>query len=152
MRAAISARSWWLPLFPGLCIFITVLGINLLGDGLRDVLDPKLQALRRALIAGSQCSRMGTLLSIRNLETSFFTRDGELRAIDGVTFDIEDGATMGLVGESGCGKSVTALSIMRLLPRGVGPDRRRRDHLSRQRPRWHSSDEQMRQSAATRSR
>src|SRR3954453_4570315 len=63
---------------------------------------------------------MGTLLSIRNLETSFFTRDGELRAVDGVTFDIEDGATMGLVGESGCGKSVTALSVMRLLPSGVG--------------------------------
>ena len=63
---------------------------------------------------------MGTLLSICNLQTSFFTRDGELRAIDGVTFDIEDGATMGLVGESGCGKSVTALSVMRLLPRGVG--------------------------------
>jgi oligopeptide/dipeptide ABC transporter ATP-binding protein len=63
---------------------------------------------------------MGTLLSIRNLETSFFTRDGELRAVDGVTCDIEDGTTMGLVGESGCGKSVTALSVMRLLPSGVG--------------------------------
>jgi oligopeptide/dipeptide ABC transporter ATP-binding protein len=63
---------------------------------------------------------MGTLLSISNLQASFFTRDGELRAIDGVTFDIEDGATMGLVGESGCGKSVTALSVMRLLPKGVG--------------------------------
>jgi oligopeptide/dipeptide ABC transporter ATP-binding protein len=63
---------------------------------------------------------MGTLLSISNLQASFFTRDGELRAIDGVTFDIEDGATMGLVGESGCGKSVTALSVMRLLPEGVG--------------------------------
>ena len=51
---------------------------------------------------------MGTLLSIRNLETSFFTRDGELRAVDGMTCDIEDGTTMGLVGESGCGKSVTS--------------------------------------------
>src|ERR1700709_2699348 len=60
------------------------------------------------------------LLSIRDLKTSFFTRDGELRAIDGVTFDIADGATMGLVGESGCGKSVTALSVMRLLPNGIG--------------------------------
>ena len=63
---------------------------------------------------------MGTLLSIRNLETSFFTSDGEVRAVDGVTFDIEDGRTVGLVGESGCGKSVTALSIIQLLPSGTG--------------------------------
>jgi oligopeptide/dipeptide ABC transporter ATP-binding protein len=63
---------------------------------------------------------MAALLSIRGLQTSFFTRDGEVRAIDGLTFDIENGATMGLVGESGCGKSVTALSIMRLLARNVG--------------------------------
>ena len=63
---------------------------------------------------------MGTLLSVRNLKTSFFTSDGELRAIDGVTFDIADGATMGLVGELGCGKSVTALSILGLLAKNVG--------------------------------
>jgi oligopeptide/dipeptide ABC transporter ATP-binding protein len=55
---------------------------------------------------------MGTLLSISNLETSFFTRDGELRAVDGVTCDIEDGTTMGLVGESGCGKTTTSKLIL----------------------------------------
>ena len=63
---------------------------------------------------------MGVLLSVRDLQTSFFTNDGEIRAVDGVTFDIDEGATVGLVGESGCGKSVTALSIMRLLSRGTG--------------------------------
>ena len=63
---------------------------------------------------------MGSLLQVRDLRTSFFTSDGEVRAVDGVTFDIEDGETVGLVGESGCGKSVTALSIMRLLPKGTG--------------------------------
>jgi oligopeptide/dipeptide ABC transporter ATP-binding protein len=63
---------------------------------------------------------MGALLQIRDLRTSFFTSDGEIRAVDGVTFDIEDGKTVGLVGESGCGKSVTALSVMRLLPKGTG--------------------------------
>ena len=63
---------------------------------------------------------MSVLLEIKNLRTSFFTSDGEVRAVDGVTFDIEEGKTMGLVGESGCGKSVTALSIMQLLSKGIG--------------------------------
>ena len=64
--------------------------------------------------------RMSTLLQVSDLRTSFFTSDGEVRAVDGVTFDIEYGKTMGLVGESGCGKSVTALSIMQLLSKGIG--------------------------------
>jgi len=63
---------------------------------------------------------MSVLLEINNLRTSFFTSDGEVRAVDGVTFDIEEGKTMGLVGESGCGKSVTALSVMQLLSKGIG--------------------------------
>jgi len=63
---------------------------------------------------------LGILLQIRDLRTSFFTSDGEVRAVDGVTFDIEEGKTMGLVGESGCGKSVTALSIIKLLSKGIG--------------------------------
>lgn len=63
---------------------------------------------------------MSSLLQIRDLRTSFFTSDGEVRAVDGVTFDIEHGKTMGLVGESGCGKSVTALSVMQLLAKGTG--------------------------------
>ena len=63
---------------------------------------------------------MAPLLRVNDLRTSFFTSDGEVRAVDGVTFDIEDGCTVGLVGESGCGKSVTALSIVQLLPKGTG--------------------------------
>jgi peptide/nickel transport system ATP-binding protein len=60
------------------------------------------------------------LLRVRELRTSFFTSDGEVRAVNGVSFDIDDGQTVGLVGESGCGKSVTALSIIQLLDRGTG--------------------------------
>jgi peptide/nickel transport system ATP-binding protein len=63
---------------------------------------------------------MASLLSVKGLRTSFFTSDGEVRAVDGVTFDIEQGRTLGLVGESGCGKSVTALSIVQLLSRDTG--------------------------------
>src|SRR5713226_3906384 len=59
---------------------------------------------------------MQPLLEVRDLRTSFFTEDGEVRAVDGVGFKVEPGKLMGLVGESGSGKTVTALSIMRLLP------------------------------------
>ena len=56
------------------------------------------------------------LLQITNLHTSFFTDAGEVKAVRGVSFSLEKGKTIGLVGESGCGKSVTALSILRLIP------------------------------------
>ncbi|MBX5470580.1 MAG: ABC transporter ATP-binding protein [Thermoleophilaceae bacterium] len=56
------------------------------------------------------------LLEVRDLQTHFFTREGVVRAVDGVSFSVETGKTLGIVGESGCGKSVTALSIMGLIP------------------------------------
>jgi len=57
----------------------------------------------------------GPLLEVDDLRTHFFTRDGVVRAVDGVSFSIDPGETLALVGESGCGKSVTSLSIMRLI-------------------------------------
>lgn len=63
---------------------------------------------------------MPALLSIRNLAASFDTEEGVLRAVDGVSFDVPAGKCVGLVGESGCGKSVTAMSIVRLLPQPAG--------------------------------
>jgi oligopeptide/dipeptide ABC transporter ATP-binding protein len=59
---------------------------------------------------------MAPLLSVEGLETQFATSQGVLRAVDGISFTIERGEVLGLVGESGCGKSVTSLSIMRLVP------------------------------------
>jgi oligopeptide/dipeptide ABC transporter ATP-binding protein len=59
---------------------------------------------------------MGVLLDVHALSTEFTTRGGVVRAVDGVSWDILEGETVALVGESGCGKSVTALSIMRLVP------------------------------------
>ncbi len=60
------------------------------------------------------------LLQINNLATEFDTDEGRVRAVDDVSFSAERGQTLGIVGESGCGKSVTALSIMRLLPQPMG--------------------------------
>ena len=57
------------------------------------------------------------ILSVRNLKTSFFTDEGVVRAVDGASFDVHLGKTLGIVGESGCGKSVTALSILGIVPR-----------------------------------
>ena len=60
------------------------------------------------------------ILSINNLVTEFDTDEGRVRAVDNVSFTAQSGQTLGIVGESGCGKSVTALSIMRLLPQPMG--------------------------------
>jgi peptide/nickel transport system ATP-binding protein len=61
-----------------------------------------------------------SLLQVDALTTEFDTDEGLVRAVDGVGFSVEPGETLGIVGESGCGKSVTALSVMRLLPQPVG--------------------------------
>jgi len=60
------------------------------------------------------------LLDVKNLKTYFFTDEGVVRAVDGVDLYIKQGETLGVVGESGCGKSVTALSIMKLIPQPPG--------------------------------
>src|SRR4029453_2954007 len=63
---------------------------------------------------------MSVLLDVRDLRTHFATEDGEFAAVDGVSFSPDAGRTLGLVGESGCGKSVTSLSIMGLIPQPPG--------------------------------
>jgi oligopeptide/dipeptide ABC transporter ATP-binding protein len=60
------------------------------------------------------------ILEIKNLRTSFFSDAGEVKAVDNVSFNVYKGKTLGIVGESGCGKSVTSLSIMRLIPNPPG--------------------------------
>src|SRR5215471_13601093 len=60
------------------------------------------------------------LLEVENLQTHFRTPDGINRAVDGVSFHVERGETVAIVGESGCGKSVTANSILRLVPQPPG--------------------------------
>jgi oligopeptide transport system ATP-binding protein len=63
---------------------------------------------------------MSKLLQVRDLETRFYTQDGVVKAVNGVNYDLGEGETLGIVGESGCGKSVSVLSMMRLIPSPPG--------------------------------
>ena len=63
---------------------------------------------------------MSPLLQVRNLRTEFVTQDGIVHAVNGISLDLEEGETLGVVGESGCGKSVSMLSLMRLIPQPPG--------------------------------
>jgi peptide/nickel transport system ATP-binding protein len=61
-----------------------------------------------------------TILEVKDLRTYFYTRDGVVRSVDGVSFSVSEGETLAIVGESGCGKSVTSLSLLRLIPTPPG--------------------------------
>src|SRR5437879_8818642 len=73
-----------------------------------------------ATIPRTPVARVEPILEIADLRTWFFTRDGVVRAVDGVSFHVLPGETLAIVGESGCGKSVTALSVLRLIPAPPG--------------------------------
>jgi peptide/nickel transport system permease protein len=110
---------------PGLLIFALVMSINLLGDGVRDVLDPRLRAgdLTRPLsvtrithkTAPEPAGTPQAILAVRNLETSFQSGRATTPAVKGISFTLEKGECLGLIGESGSGKSVTALSLLGLV-------------------------------------
>jgi oligopeptide transport system ATP-binding protein len=59
---------------------------------------------------------MPPLLQVKDLRTHFYTEEGLVKAVDGITYDVEEGETLALVGESGCGKSISALSLLKLIP------------------------------------
>lgn len=63
---------------------------------------------------------MGRLLEVKDLRTQFRTQDGVVNAVNGISFTLDEGESLGIVGESGCGKSVSSLSIMRLIPQPPG--------------------------------
>jgi ABC-type dipeptide/oligopeptide/nickel transport system ATPase component len=71
-------------------------------------------------VSVARAQDVGPLLELKSLKTHFFTQDGTVKAVDDVSFSIAHGQTLGVVGESGCGKSITSLAIMGLLPRPIG--------------------------------
>ncbi len=128
-RGAVSAGAWWALLAPGFAIVWVVLGTTLLGTALEDAINPRLR--RSHLDApGTDVAKDRTsapppvpadgaeapVLQVRDLTIEFDTETGPLRAVDGVSFDLRRGETLGLVGESGCGKTTTVLGLLRLLP------------------------------------
>jgi len=114
---------------PGLLILLVVIGVNLLGDGLRDVLDPRLKSgaggSAQAAVAAKPPAEKAepvqeALLQVSHLSTYFFVGDQTYKAVDDVSFTVAPGEALGIIGESGSGKSVTALSIMGLIPSPPG--------------------------------
>lgn len=123
-------NGWWMLVFPGIAIFLAVLGVNLVADGLADILDPrlKLAGLARRLgrqpkegrhpspLSGDSDPRTSPLLELNNLAIDFVPDDAPpVHAVKDVSFRLQPGERLGIVGESGSGKSVTALAIMGLL-------------------------------------
>jgi peptide/nickel transport system permease protein len=114
---------------PGIMIFCIVIGINLFGDGVRDALDPRLKKgslirpLPQTIYEGghTQPQPSNKLLSVQNLSIQFHVNQDVYQSSNDVSFEIQEGECLGLIGESGSGKSVTALSVTSLVasPPGV---------------------------------
>ena len=81
----------------------------------------------------SEAEAEDRVLDVKNLQTVFFTNSGLFKAVDDVSFHVRRGETLAIVGESGCGKSVTALVDHAAGAGSAGPDRRRLDHAGRHR-------------------
>ena len=129
-------HAWWLVLWPSLALFATMLLGVFVGEALRDAFDPKpalgLERDERRAPRRSSRSRPGgsetpgradacaAALEIEDLRVAFDTPAGALEAVGGVSLSVAPGEAVGLVGESGCGKSVTAMSVLRLVPSPPG--------------------------------
>ncbi|MFF5366130.1 dipeptide/oligopeptide/nickel ABC transporter permease/ATP-binding protein [Streptomyces sp. NPDC013187] len=141
--------GWWATVFPGLLMLVTVLSLNILSEGVSDAWaapsarevdvpdDDRLQrpepgggevvplpglaeAASRLRARARRLPRDGQpVLAVENLAIGFDRRHGGVDIVDGISFEVHPGEVLGLVGESGCGKSLTALAIMGLEPKGA---------------------------------
>ncbi len=114
---------WWLLAFPCGLLTLTLLALNIVGDAFRDVVETRAMATRPATrppltlpLAVLRTSRSHALLEVDDLHVSVWSGARCVEAVRGVSFELQPGRTLALVGESGCGKSLTALSLLRLLP------------------------------------
>ncbi|MFF4474164.1 dipeptide/oligopeptide/nickel ABC transporter permease/ATP-binding protein [Streptomyces sp. NPDC001599] len=155
-RQILLSGGWWATLFPGLCVLVTVLALNVLSEGMTDAaaspdhsrtggtdtddnaaelapaadqteVDAALAELAARLAAVEPAvpplaGDAADLLVVRDLSIRFPDRYGDTRVVDGISFTVREGETLGLVGESGCGKSITSLAIMGLLARNAEAD------------------------------
>ncbi|MGW1475584.1 dipeptide/oligopeptide/nickel ABC transporter permease/ATP-binding protein [Streptomyces olivaceus] len=154
-RQILLSGGWWATLFPGLCVLVTVLALNVLSEGMTDAaaspdtsrtggtdsdataatapaaeradgaeVEAALAELASRLRATEPAvpplaADAADLLVVRDLSIRFPDRYGDTRVVDGISFTVREGETLGLVGESGCGKSVTSLAVMGLLARNA---------------------------------
>ena len=99
---------WWNLGAASTALFTLILCVNLVGDAIRDVLDPR--TLRETPVSAP-------ILEVEGLTTSFPSAGGRIAVVDDVSFQVSAGEVLSLVGESGCGKSMTAFSVLRLVPK-----------------------------------
>ncbi|MEZ0161841.1 dipeptide/oligopeptide/nickel ABC transporter permease/ATP-binding protein, partial [Streptomyces griseorubens] len=152
-RQILLSGGWWATLFPGLCLLITVLALNVLSEGMTDAAaspdkaradggdtvekiaaaepaadrtaaDAALTELAARIEATEPAvpplaEDAADLLVVRDLSIRFPDRYGDIPVVDGISFTVREGETLGLVGESGCGKSITSLAVMGLLARNA---------------------------------
>lgn len=141
--------GWWATVFPGLLMLVTVLSLNILSEGVSDAWaapsarevdvrddDDRLQtpepgsgevlplpglpeAAARLRARARPLPRGRPVLAVENLAIGFEGRHGGVDIVDGISFEVRPGEVLGLVGESGCGKSLTALAVMGLEPKGA---------------------------------
>ncbi|MEV5610194.1 dipeptide/oligopeptide/nickel ABC transporter permease/ATP-binding protein [Streptomyces sp. NPDC052225] len=140
--------GWWATVFPGLLMLLTVLSLNILSEGVSDAwaapaardvttkeadrletpapgtgkvleLPGLTEAAARLRARARPLPDAPPILSVRNLAVGFDARHGGVDIVDGISFDVRPGELLGLVGESGCGKSLTALTVMGLHPKGA---------------------------------
>ncbi len=129
-RGAMSVGAWWALFFPGMGIVWVVLGLTLFGQGLEQILNPKLDTHHlmpgRPVVESARNVQVETaqppasdkiLLDVRNLSINYINEGNPpARAVENVSFTLNKGELIGLVGESGCGKTTLMLSLLRLLP------------------------------------
>ncbi len=122
--------AWWYAAAPGLAIFLTVMGFNLLGDGLRDVLDPRIRRARGAVAPATASTPMYELLSVSDCRWSSRRTRASAQVLDRISLDIGHGEVVGLVGESGCGKTTLARTSSASCPQGGAAIRGGEIHLA----------------------